>query len=140
MSIQLTSEKFYTLRDKVLYARTKAYCPYSKFFVGAVILTKDGDYVSGCNVENSSYGGTICAERTAVVKSISEGIPKEDWVCLAVIGGHEKIVSPCGICRQFLSEFVPGHFPVIMFSGDGSRHKLMTMNELLPENFNSEFL
>ncbi|VDM46906.1 unnamed protein product [Toxocara canis] len=90
-------------------AMEKAYCPYSKFRVGAALLTKDGTVITGGNVENASYGGTICAERSAVVRAVAEG--HTEFKAIAVAGATAEPISPCGICRQFLVEF--GNMQVI---------------------------
>ncbi|VDM44036.1 unnamed protein product [Toxocara canis] len=89
-------------------AMERAYCPYSKFQVGAAILTEDGNIITGGNVENSSFGGTICAERSAAVRAIAEGHTK--FRAIAVTTALAEVTSPCGICRQFLIEF--GDIPV----------------------------
>lgn len=86
------------LRDLVLDARNGAYAPYSNFRVGAVLLTTDGLFITGANVENASYGAGVCAERTALVKAVSEG--HKSFKAIAVATDKEDICSPCGICRQ----------------------------------------
>ena len=87
-------------------ARAQAYAPYSKFAVGAALLTRDGHIVHGCNVENASFGLSICAERNAVFKAVSKGW--RDFVAIAVTAGKAGGASPCGACRQVLQEFAPG--------------------------------
>jgi cytidine deaminase, homotetrameric len=86
-----------------LEVRKKAYAPYSKYQVGAALLGKSGRIYSGCNVENASFGATICAERTAAVKAVSEG--ETSFIALVVATDGSEPGAPCGICRQFLSEF-----------------------------------
>ena len=86
-------------------ARARAYAPYSKFAVGAALLTRDGRVVHGCNIENASFGLSICAERNAVWKALSEG--ESDFVAVAVTAGRAGGASPCGACRQVLHEFAP---------------------------------
>jgi cytidine deaminase len=87
-------------------ARTSAHAPYSRFAVGAALLTRGGRVVLGCNVENASFGLSMCAERTAVFKAVSEG--EREFVAIAVSAGRGRAASPCGACRQVLLEFAPG--------------------------------
>lgn len=107
-----------------------AYAPYSGFKVGAALLTEDGRVYSGVNIENSSYGATICAERTAFVKAISEG--EKQFTAIAVYAEGEEAI-PCGICRQFMYEFAP---EIMVITGT-SRDELnvRTLTELLPVGF-----
>ncbi len=107
-----------------------AYVPFSHFQVGAALLTEEGEVFTGVNVENSSYGGTICAERTACVKALSEGYRNFTAIAIASSGGT---AFPCGICRQFLYEFAPD---LIVILGDDEDHLMQyTLRELLPEGF-----
>lgn len=116
-------------------AKEGSYSPYSNFRVGCCLLTKDGDYILGANVENASYGGAICAERTAIVKAVTQ-MHREDWICLAITSDLEdECVPPCGICRQVIREFASPSFPIIMTNSDGSKTKVMTLEELLPNSF-----
>jgi len=112
-------------------ARERAWCPYSKFRVGVALLTKSGLIFSGCNVENASYGLTICAERTAVVKAISEG--HHDFVAMAVVTDSAKPLLPCGSCRQFLAEF--GLELPIVAEGTGGQRIETDLTDLLPAAF-----
>ena len=98
-------------------AAEKAYVPYSKFPVGAAIECEDGTVFTGCNVENAAYGSTICAERTALLKAVSEG-HRNDWVKLAVVGNSSDYCWPCGSCRQMLYEFCPD-LTVLVARGNG---------------------
>ena len=109
-----------------------AYVPYSRFPVGAAILTEDGRVFTGCNVENAAYGSTICAERTAIVKAVSEGC-REGWTAIAIAGRGEDFCWPCGACRQMLFEFAPD-LTVLVARGD---HQFVTLplRELLPHGF-----
>ncbi|MBE6030394.1 MAG: rRNA maturation RNase YbeY [Clostridiales bacterium] len=108
-----------------------AYAPFSKYQVGAALLTKDNVLYTGVNVENSSYGGTICAERTAFVKAISEGVREFKAIAVVSSGGS---AWPCGICRQFMKEFCDDDFEIISYDNEGNI-KMYTMAEILPEGF-----
>jgi len=112
-------------------ARKKAYTPYSKFKVGAAVLCDDGKIFSGCNIENASFGLSICAERVAFFKAISEGSTKIK--AIAVIGNTNKPCSPCGACRQVISEFGED-IPLIMTNLKGDV-RIKKIKELLPEAF-----
>lgn len=127
------------LIDKALKARENAYTPYSNFKVGAAILLKDNTYILGCNVENASYGLSNCAERTAMFKMISEGYRREDVVAMAIVGQSERPISPCGACRQVMTELLPEDCPVILanLNKDYREYKVC---ELLPYSFNEEDL
>ena len=109
----------------------RAYVPYSHFPVGAALLCGDGAVFTGCNVENAAYGSCICAERTALVKAVSEG--HRDFVRLAVAGRGEDYCWPCGACRQMLCEFAP-ELTVLVARGDGDFVRT-TLSELLPHGF-----
>ena len=109
---------------------TKAYAPFSRFQVGAALLTKSGKVYTGVNVENSSYGGTICAERTAFVKAISEG--HREFEAIAVTSSEGEVL-PCGICRQFMYEFGDN---LRIITGDDADHlHIHIITELLPGGF-----
>ena len=107
----------------------RAYVPYSKFPVGAALLCEDGSVFTGCNVENAAYGSTICAERTALVKAISEG-HRDDWTTLAVAGNSADYCWPCGACRQTLFEFCPD-LTVLVARADGD-YVTLPLKKLLP--------
>ncbi|MCI6012267.1 MAG: cytidine deaminase [Firmicutes bacterium] len=108
-----------------------AYAPFSKFKVGAALLGKDGKVYTGVNVENSSFGGTICAERTAFTKAISEGCMEFEAIAVVSSEGESW---PCGICRQFMKEFCEDDFKIITGDDEDSL-RVYTMEELLPEGF-----
>ena len=108
----------------------RSYSPFSKFRVGAALLTKSGEIITGVNIENSSLGATICAERTAFVKAISEGYREFDTIAIASSGQE---AWPCGICRQFMYEFAPDLRVVTGREEDNLR--VLTLKELLPEGF-----
>lgn len=115
-------------------AMNNAYVPYSKFRVGAALETSDGKVYSGCNIENASFGGTNCAERTALFKAISEGHRK--FTKIAVISDSDDYTYPCGICRQVLSEWGLDMEVIVASSSEGYRvHKL---SEILPYAFTNE--
>lgn len=115
-------------------ARNSAYTPYSKFKVGAVVLMKSGKIYTGCNIENAAYPVTICAERVAIFKAISEG--EYDFDQLAVVADTDRPVPPCGSCRQVLSEFLQSD-TLIHTSNLEQEVKTVTMEELLPFSFHA---
>lgn len=108
-----------------------SYSPYSQYPVGAALLTAEGKVYSGCNVENASYGGTICAERTALVKAISEG--QQAFIAIAVVCAKGPETWPCGMCRQFICEFGKGIEIIVENENGGTTSK--SISELLPEMF-----
>lgn len=112
-------------------ARARAYAPYSRFHVGAALLADDGTVFVGANVENSSFGLTICAERTAVVSAVANGHRR--FRALALVAGRGEPASPCGACRQVLHEFAPD-LPLRLVSADG-RVRDVRLGELLPLGF-----
>ena len=115
-------------------AAQKAYSPYSEYKVGAALLCADGTVFTGCNVENSSHGMTICAERTAVFSAITAG--HRDFVALAVAAIGEQMPYPCGACRQVLNEFCPGEFSVTIAKADAlDDYEVISLAELLPHGF-----
>lgn len=117
-------------------ARENAHAPYSKFKVGAALRTKAGDVVTGCNVENASYGLTLCAERVAVFKAVSEGI--RDFDAIAVVADSPRMAPPCGPCRQIIWEFC-GDIQVHLENLKGQRRTLR-MSKLLPLPFDDRNL
>lgn len=125
---------------KAIEAAKNSYSPYSKFKVGAALLTNDNEIFLGCNIENSSFSLTNCAERTAIFKAISEG--KKDFKAIAIMGSatdtFNKYCTPCGACRQVLAEFCKPDFKIIlgrMKEENKIEVKEYTLKELLPENF-----
>lgn len=114
-------------------AMKRSYAPYSHYNVGAALLTKEGKIYTGCNIENSAYGPTVCAERTAIFKAVSEG--ERDFAAIAVVGGKDGRVTgafpPCGVCRQVMAEFCNADFPVFVMNSRTSA-KRYTLGELLP--------
>ena len=114
-------------------AMGNAYAPYSGFCVGAAILTSEGEVFTGCNVENSSYGATICAERCAIIKAISEGYTS--FTKIAIVSSGNNLTFPCGICRQFLSEFMQEDGVVVLCDSNGEI-KEFELSSLIPHAFN----
>lgn len=123
------------LIKEALEAQEKAYVPYSKFRVGAALLTEDDEIYSGCNIEISSYSPTICAERTAIFKAVSEGHKKIK--AIAVVGDSEY-TFPCGVCRQVMREF--GKDMKIIIANSIDDYKIYTLEDLLPHSFGPENL
>lgn len=119
-----------SLVSKAKEAMKNAYTKYSGFNVGAALLTKSGKVYTGCNIENSSYGATICAERVAFVKAISDG--EREFEAIAIVSSGGDYTYPCGICRQFMSEW--GTDLKLIFD-NGSETKVYTLEQLLPEAF-----
>jgi len=123
-------------KEKLILAAKEAmelaYAPYSKFLVGAAVITDDGEIYTGCNIENLSYGLSNCAERTAIFKAVSEGAKKIK--AIAVIGNTLQPISPCGACRQVLLEFADINMLVILANTKGEI-KEFTLEELLPYSF-----
>lgn len=114
-----------------------SYVPYSHFPVGAALLCEDGRVFTGCNVENAAYGSTICAERTALLKAVSEGC-STGWTAIAIAGRGEDYCWPCGACRQMLYEFAP-RLRVLAARGDGA-FQSVPLSELLPHGFGPAYL
>ena len=128
----MTPEKLISL---AVEAMGKAYAPYSGFQVGAALLCSDGTVFTGCNIENAAYSPTNCAERTAIFKAVSEG--RKDFTAIAICGGKggkiTGLCTPCGVCRQVLSEFCKVDFPIYLAHNDG--YKALTLGDLLPFSF-----
>ncbi|HEY7411155.1 MAG TPA: cytidine deaminase [Vicinamibacteria bacterium] len=117
-------------------ARERAVAPYSRFKVGAALLARTGEIVTGCNIENATYGLTLCAERVAVFKAVSEGM--RDFAAVAVVADSARLAAPCGPCRQILWEFC-GDLSVILADLKG-RTRTVRMSELLPLPFDGRNL
>ena len=129
-------EEYKKLINEAEKARKRAYTPYSKFQVGAAVLCADGKIFTGCNIENASFGLSVCAERVAIFKAISEG--STTFEAIAVIGDTDKPCSPCGACRQVISEFGEEIF-LIMANLKGDV-KIKKIGDLLPEAFGKKDL
>lgn len=123
----MKAEELVELAGKV---KEKAYVPYSRFHVGAVLVTENGDIYEGCNIENASYSLTNCAERTAFFKAISEG--ERSFRAIAIVGDKNPCY-PCGACRQVMAEFCDKDFEIILSGDDGV--KVFKLSELLPYSF-----
>lgn len=185
MALQVDEDIFKVVRDKSQALRDRSYCPYSKFAVGCCIATVGGKLYEGANIENASYGASICAERVALTQWAVNG--REDIICIGISGGpldvsdeaqsHAKVdsqthtlmpnpcetvqshtntavpessfmpsstavVTPCGICRQFMREFArePSNLPIIMFNADASKSMCKSLEDLLPFSFGPDSL
>ena len=123
------------LIQKAIQVRGNAYAPYSNFKVGAALLTKDGQVFTGCNVESASYSPTICAERVAISKAISEGA--KDFLKIAIVGSSDY-TFPCGVCRQVIREF--GQDIDVIVANSVDDYKTFTLEELLPHSFGPDDL
>jgi len=133
--MSLTQNEKQSLVDLANTARQRAYVPYSKYHVGAALRTKTGRIFTGVNIENAAYPQTMCAERVAIFKAVSEG--EKEFEVIAVVTDNGG--SPCGGCRQVLAEFGLDTL-VLLANGKGELLKEMTVNELLPEAFTPEKL
>lgn len=127
------------LMERARKASENSYSPYSKFEVGAALLTEDGDIISGCNVENVSYGLSVCAERAALFKAVSEGRKKGDFIKIAVAGRHHsgdwQFCPPCGACRQVIQEFSGEKSIQVVYLDSDESIKSVPIDELLPDAF-----
>ncbi len=131
----MTDEK--TLIREALKMRRFSYSPYSHFRVGAALLDKQGNIHTGCNIENSAFSPSNCAERTAFFKAVSEGI--REFEAIAIVGGPEGATeldycAPCGVCRQVMREFCDDDFKIILARTE-EEYKVFTLSELLPQSF-----
>ena len=122
------------LLQAAIEARDLSYSPYSRFAVGAALFTKDGRVYQGANVENSSYGLSMCAERNAIYHALMEGCAGDDFLALAIVADTDGAVSPCGACRQVIAEFFPKDSQIILGNLRGEM-KVMSVGELLPYAF-----
>ncbi|ARO60630.1 cytidine deaminase [Bacillus cereus] len=130
----MDKKKYIEEANKML---SKAYIPYSKFPVGAALVTKEGKIYTGCNIENASYGLCNCAERTAIFKAVSEG--ERDFSYLVITGETDGPISPCGACRQVIAEFCDPKMPVLLTNVKDDE-KEVTVEQLLPGAFSIEDL
>lgn len=132
------------LIENAIEARKMAYTPYSKYKVGAALLSSDNKIIKGCNIENAAYGPTNCAERTAFFKAVSEGV--KEFSAIAIVGGLENETDlfsgyafPCGVCRQVMREFCDSEFEIVVARSTND-YKVYTLGELLPESFGPDNL
>ncbi|MGM9598431.1 MAG: cytidine deaminase [Faecousia sp.] len=130
------------LVNLAIEAREHAYVPYSGFAVGAALLTKEGKVYQGCNIENSAFGPTNCAERTAFFTAVYQG--ERDFEAIAIVGGKEgkpvsELCAPCGVCRQVMREFCKNDFKIYLSKGDGDV-LTYTLSDLLPLSFSKDDL
>lgn len=123
-----------SLIEYAIEAMENSYSPYSKFPVGAALEMNDGKIFKGANVENASFGGTICAERSAIVAAVSNGYKPKEFKRLAIVSKMNDITPPCAICRQTLVEFFKADAQVIM-ANENKKYKIVTVSELVPYSF-----
>ena len=132
----MNNETVSMLVKKANEARAKSYCPYSGFAVGAALLCADGTIYTGANIENASYTPTVCAERVAFFQAVHDG--HREFTAIAIVGGSfgadiNALCTPCGVCRQVMSEFCKGDFKIIL--SDGSTDSVFTLDDMLPHRF-----
>lgn len=133
----LEKKEIQSLIDTALSQRKFAYAPYSDFRVGAALLAGNGEVYTGCNIENSAYSPTNCAERTAVFKAVSEGVREFSAICITGGPGEEEpsdFCPPCGVCRQVLLEFCGPDFEIIL-AVNREQYQVYTLDELVPAGF-----
>ena len=127
------------MKEKLLEELNNSYSPYSKFRVSALVVMKDGKEFLGTNVENASYGATVCAERVAITSAVANGYKKGDFDKLYVMVDSDKISSCCFLCRQLITEFFDLNSEIVLYNRLGD-FKSYTVNDLCPEPFNDEDL
>jgi cytidine deaminase len=122
-------------------ARANSYSPYSRFRVGAALLTKSGKVYTGCNIENGAYTPGVCAERVAIGTAIAAGEKPGSFAAIAVVADNAEPTTPCGVCRQVLSELAPGALVIMAAAPESGRARLeMTVEQLLPHGFSLQQL
>lgn len=134
--MKIDEQKLYL---KACEARKNSYSPYSHFAVGAALLLKDGSYIFGANIENSSYPLCMCAERNALYAAMNLGHKKEEFVALGIVADTDAPTSPCGACRQVISELMPKDSIIMLFNLKGEK-KETNITELLPFSFSGDDL
>ncbi len=130
---------YFSLIEEAIKARELSYSPYSGFKVGAALLSDDGTVYTGTNVENASYGETVCAERVAFLKAIANG--QRSFSAIAIVGGLDEIsqyVYPCGACRQVMSEFCSSDLEIVLYNGESA--EIHTLGQLFPSVFDKDTL
>ena len=132
----MNEQDFQPLINSALEARLHSIAPFSGFFVGAAVKTADGKVYTGCNIESASYGLTVCAERVAIWKALSEG--EKNFTELAVVADTETLTPPCGTCRQIIWEFARG--ATIVFANLNGKSEIFQVADLLPRAFDARFL
>jgi len=132
----LSEQKFESLIQAALNARNQSVAPFSEFQVGAAVQTEAGKVYTGCNIESASYGLTVCAERVAVWKALSEG--ERHFTALAVVADTDTLTPPCGTCRQIIWEFA--RHATIVFANLKGQTEVFQMSDLLPRAFDARFL
>ena len=132
----MNEQDFQPLIDAALAARHHSIAPFSKFLVGAAVKTAEGKVYTGCNIESASYGLTVCAERVAIWKALSEG--EKNFTELAVVADTETLTPPCGTCRQIIWEFARG--ATIVFANLNGKSEIFQVVDLLPRAFDARFL
>ena len=132
MELDPNAATWSALIDAARVARANAYAPYSRFAVGAALACGDGTIVAGCNVENASFGGTICAERNAVWHAVATA--RRSFIACVVLTEGPVAAAPCGMCRQVLAEFADD-LPILLVAETGGARRLVTLSAILPEAF-----
>ena len=129
-----------SIYEKLKLLQSKAYSPYSNFQVAAILILGNGDEYAGVNVENASFRGTICAERSAFVSAISQQGTANDYQEIHLLAGNsENFAMPCGFCRQVINEFVDDDFSIIVYNNQGQSTR-RSIRDLLPESFKGEHI
>lgn len=129
-------KEYEELIEEAFEAMKNAYAPYSKYHVGAALLTKDGKVILGANIENASFGLTNCAERSAIFAAYSQGYRKVDIEALAIVSDGKRLAAPCGACRQVLAELLQSDTPILL--SNRKEELQTTIAQLLPMSFTSE--
>ena len=140
---EIDEKELKTAIEKAFAARQYSYVPYSNFRVGACLVAADGEMISGCNIENSSFSATNCAERTAIFKAILEG--KRNFKYIVIVGGKDgtedfDFCPPCGVCRQVMTEFCDLHEFNIVLAKSVDEYKIYSLDEIIPFSFNKNHL